>query len=240
MTTTVPSKLVYPLPTLYLPWINRSSFNHVKIRNSIFSSAKRSGSPFLWAKYGFYHNKTLAYFIRHLKSKFFQNLLISPSPRSFGFLLNAFTLNLSPSPLIHNGSPITSSSSTADVLNQFFCSCFNTSTAPLPPLAHNPYTSLHDNIRSPDFSVTQMKFAVSFLVFPLTLLLVLIISPLLCSTTQLPYFQLLPLNRYFPFRLEKFNYCTYFQIENLFFIHFRLSPNLSTFLSKRDPGTSHL
>ena len=45
MTSTVHSKLVY-LPTKsYLPWINRSFLNHVKIRNSIFSSAKRSGSP---------------------------------------------------------------------------------------------------------------------------------------------------------------------------------------------------
>ena len=35
------------------------------------------------------------------------------------------------------------------------------------------------------FSATQMKSAVSFLVFLLTLLLVLTVSPLLCSTTQL-------------------------------------------------------
>ena len=50
--------------------------------------------------------------------------------------------------LIHIGSPVISSSSKADVLNQYF-SCFNRSTATLPPLAHNLYPSLHDN--SPDF-----------------------------------------------------------------------------------------
>ena len=73
------------------------------------------------------------------------------------------------------------------------------------------------------FSATQMKFAVSFLVFLLTLLLVLTLSPLSCSTTQhlvfyffsFLYFQFLPLNRYFPSDWKSF-------------IPFRLSPNLST------------
>ena len=40
MMTTVLSKLVYPAINSYLPWINCSLFNHIKIRNSIFSSAK--------------------------------------------------------------------------------------------------------------------------------------------------------------------------------------------------------
>ena len=40
MTTTVPSKLVNPPTNSYLPWINCSFLNHVKvIRNSIFFSA---------------------------------------------------------------------------------------------------------------------------------------------------------------------------------------------------------
>ena len=42
-------------------------------------------------KPGFYCKKTLAY-LRHLKSKFFHDLLTSSSPRSFGLLLNIFPL----------------------------------------------------------------------------------------------------------------------------------------------------
>ena len=149
MTSTVPSKLVYPPTNSYHPWINRSFLNHVKKRNSIFSSAKRSGSPSLWGKYCSYRNKTLAYF-RHLKSKFFQNLLTSPSPRSFWSAVKCVCSKpVSIPSLFHNGSPVTSPFSKADVLNQYFSSCFNMSTASLPPLAHNRSTSLHDN--SPDF-----------------------------------------------------------------------------------------
>ena len=92
--------------------------------------------------------------------------------------------------LIHIGSPVTSSSFKADVLNQYF-SCFNRSSVLLPPLAHNLYPSLHDN--SPDSSVTKMKFAISFLIFLLTLLLVLTVSPLSCFTTQLLVFHFLPI-----------------------------------------------
>ena len=94
MTSTVHNKLVYLSTNSYHPWINCSFLNHVKKINSIFSSAKRSGSPSLWAKYHSYRNKTLAY-LRHLKTKFFQNLLTSPLPRSFW---SAFALNLSPFP----------------------------------------------------------------------------------------------------------------------------------------------
>ena len=73
------------------------------------------------------------------------------------------------------------------------------------------------------FSVTQMKFA--FLVFLLTLLLVLTVSPLSCSTKQplvfhflFPLFSIPLFYRHLPFRLKKLQYCTYSQIENQFFI----------------------
>ena len=144
MTTTIPSKLVYLPTNSSLPWINHSFLNHVKKRNSIFSSVKRTGSLSFWAKYHSYHNKTLAY-IRHLKFKVFHNLLTSPSPRSFWSAVTCIhSKPVSIPSLIYNGSPLTSSSS-KDILNQYFSSWFNKSTAPLPPLAHNPYPSLQDN-----------------------------------------------------------------------------------------------
>ena len=106
-----------------------------KKRNSTFSFAKRSGSPSLWAKYHSYHNKTLAY-LRHLKSKFFYNLLTSPSLRSFWSAVKCICSKpVSIPSLIYNGSPVTSSYSKEDVLSQYFSFCFNMSTASLPPLA---------------------------------------------------------------------------------------------------------
>ena len=57
-----------------------------------------------------------------------------------GLLSNTFALSI-PS-LFHNRSPVTKPSSKADVLNQYFSSCFNNSTAPLSPLNYNPNISL--------------------------------------------------------------------------------------------------
>ena len=91
--------------------------------------------------------------------------------------------------LIHNGFPVASFASKADALNQFFSSCFNKSAVPLPSLTHSPI--LHYKTTIQIFSVTQMKFAVSFLVFLLTSLLVLTVSPLSCSTTQFLVFHFL-------------------------------------------------
>ena len=90
-------------------------------------------------KYHSYHNESLTYFI-YLKSKFF-SLYPLPHLQCFsGLLSNTFALSI-PS-LFHNGSPVTKPSSKADVLNQYFSSCFNNSTAPLSPLNYNPNISL--------------------------------------------------------------------------------------------------
>ena len=86
MMITIPRKVMYPPTNSSLPWINCSFLNHIKIRNSIFSSAKRTGSPSLWAKYRSYRNKGLAY-LRHVKSKFFYILLTSPLHSLFVLLL---------------------------------------------------------------------------------------------------------------------------------------------------------
>ena len=170
-------------------WVNHSFINQVKIKNSIFSSAKRTDSPSLWAKYHSYCNKTIAY-LRHLKFKFFHNLLTSPSPQSFWSAVKCIhSKHVSIPSIIHNGSPVTSSSSKANVLNQYFSSCFNRSTALY--LLWLIVLILHYKTTIQIFSVIQMKFAASFLVFLLTLLLVLMVSPLSCSTTQLLVFHFL-------------------------------------------------
>ena len=104
MTTTAPSKLVYALPTL-LFLSQLLLINQVNIRKSIFSSAKRTGSSLL-SKCCSYRNKTLAY-LRHLKFKFFHNLLTSPSSRCFGSAVKC--IHSKPvyiRSLFHNDSPL--------------------------------------------------------------------------------------------------------------------------------------
>lgn len=56
---------------------------------------------------------------------------------------------------------------------------------------HNPYTSLYYKITLQIFSSTKMKFIVSFLIFLLTLVLVIMASLLSSSTTQLLAFHIL-------------------------------------------------
>ena len=74
-------------------------------------------------------------YLRDLKSKFFHNLFTSLSLWSFWSAVKRIHSKPGSIPsLIYNGSPVTSPSSQADVLNQYFSSCFNKSTAPISPL----------------------------------------------------------------------------------------------------------
>ena len=183
------ANLCTPLPTFIILGSTPHSLTMSKKRNSTFSFAKRFGSPSLWAKYHFYHNKTLAY-LRHLKSKFFYNLLTSSSLRSFWSAVKCIhSKPVSIPSLIYNGSPVTSSSS-KDVLNQYFSPLVSTHQLPL-YLLLLIIPLLHYMTTLQIFSANQMKSAISFLVFLLTLLLVLTVSPLLYSTTQLLIFHLL-------------------------------------------------
>ena len=146
MNCTIPSKLTFPSNISSLPWINHSYLKCVKTRNSLFISAKKGGSPRLWAKYKSYRNETLAY-LRQLKSKFFQSLSTSSSPRSFWSAVERVrSKSISIPSLIQDGSAVTSSSDKANVLNQYFSSCFNNITTPLSPSTHPP-----DNTFSPDY-----------------------------------------------------------------------------------------
>ena len=82
MHTTIPSKLVYPSPYFSVPWINGSLLSHIKFRNSLYRSAKRTGSLSLWSYYRYFCNKTLS-LLRSLKCRFFQSLSVSPNSCSF-------------------------------------------------------------------------------------------------------------------------------------------------------------
>ena len=50
--------------------------------------------------------------------------------------------------LYDNGQPITSNEDKANILNQFFCSCFNSA---LPPLSSDPVQFHHDTNTCPEY-----------------------------------------------------------------------------------------
>ena len=146
MNCTIPSKLTFLSNKSSIPWINHSYLKRVKTRNSLFISAKKGGSPRLWAKYKSYRNETLAY-LRQLKSEFFQSLSTSSSPLSFWSAVKCVcSKSISILSLIQGSSVVTSPSDKANVLNQYFSSCFNNLTTPLSPSTHPP-----DNTFYPDY-----------------------------------------------------------------------------------------
>ena len=78
MHTTTSNKLVYPSPHFSVPWINDSRLFHIKFRNSLYRSAKRTGSLSLRSYYRYFRDHTLS-LLRSLKSRFFQSLYNSHS-----------------------------------------------------------------------------------------------------------------------------------------------------------------
>ena len=135
MHTTIPSKLVYPSPRFSVPWTNGSLLSHIKFRNSLYCSAKRTGSQSLWSYYRYFRNKTLS-LLRSLKCRFFQSLSVSPNSRSFWSYVNKTRKKpVSVPTLLFNGISASTPQAKADVLNEYFSSCFNKSCTPLSAVA---------------------------------------------------------------------------------------------------------
>ena len=122
---TIPSKLVSSPP--HPPWITRSFLSRIKRRNLLYKRAKSSNSPALWSSYRSFRNATLSY-LRSLKAKFFRRLSSSPNSRSFWSSIKKLRKKSSSiPPLSFSGDLFHSDASKANLLNDFFSSCFNPS-----------------------------------------------------------------------------------------------------------------
>ena len=127
---TIPSKLVSTSP--HPPWITRSFLSRIRHRNFLFKRAKSSNSLLHWSTYRSFRNETLS-FLRSLKAKFFHRLSSSPSSRSFWSCIKKLRKKSSSiPPLSLSGNTIHSDASKANLLNDFFSSCFNSSN-PIDP-----------------------------------------------------------------------------------------------------------
>ena len=117
---------------MHPPWITRSFLSRIKHRNSLFKRAKLTNSPLLWSAYRSYRNKSLSY-CRSLKAKFFRRLASSPNSRHFWSSVKKLRKKKSSIPplISRSGGLLLSDCSKANLLNEFFSSCFNTSSPPL-------------------------------------------------------------------------------------------------------------
>ena len=133
MNRTIPSKLV--LIKNSPPWANNHLLSCIRKRNALFSKAKRAKSSSLMSQYCICRNKTLSY-QHHLKSTFFHKLSSSSYCRSLFKKLNKKSSSIST--LFFNGStPFLK----ANLINQFFCNCFNLSLPPLSTASGDPGSS---------------------------------------------------------------------------------------------------
>ena len=74
--------------------------------------------------------------LRSLKSRFFQSLSVSPNSRSFWSAVNKIRKKpVSVQTLLYNGISASTPQAKADVLNEYFSSCFNKSCTPLSAVA---------------------------------------------------------------------------------------------------------
>ena len=129
MNRTVPSKLV-PINNS-LSWANNHLLSFIRKRNALFTKAKRTKLSSLMSQYCICGNKTLSY-QRHFKSTLFHKLFSSSSSKDFWHLFkNLNKKSFSIPTLSFNGSSATTPLSKANMINQFFCNCFNLSVPPL-------------------------------------------------------------------------------------------------------------
>ena len=151
MHLTIPSKIASPPPQP--PWISKSLLSSFKYRNFFYKRAKFTNSVHDWSLYRSFRNSTLS-LLRSLKFNFFHSLSSSPSPRHFWSSVKKLRKKTTSIPLLsHNNSIIHSDLSKASLLNDFFSTCFNSSTPPLTPIptSHSPPSSPSP----PDFLCTE-------------------------------------------------------------------------------------
>ena len=139
MNHTIPSKLV--LIKNSPSWANNHLLSCIRKRNALFSKAKRAKSSSLMSQYRICRNKTLSY-QHHLKSTFFHKLSSSSYCKDFWSLFKKFNKKSSSIPtLFFNGStPFLK----GNMINQFFCNCFNLSIPPFSTASGDPGSSEDD------------------------------------------------------------------------------------------------
>ena len=126
----IPSKLVPS--SCSFTWGNNDLLACVKKRNHLYHKAKKLKSPIYMSQYRVCRNKTLSYQCK-LKASFFNHLSASSSScKSFWSLFKKLKKkSLTIPTLTHNDLTVTDPISKANLINNFFSQCFNSSVPSL-------------------------------------------------------------------------------------------------------------
>ena len=115
-----------------LPWLNKQVIQAIRKRNALFRKTKKCKSPAVFGKYRAAKNKVTA-LIRLNKKTFFQSIKSSDT-KNFWKAIKLLTRKDSNVPtLVHNDSSHETSSDKANLLNNYFHSCFNKNVQALSP-----------------------------------------------------------------------------------------------------------
>ena len=125
MNETIPSSVLHTRRNL--PWLIKDTVQSMRKRNMLFKRAKRIGD---YSHYKIARNKTLAQ-LRRAKKVYFGSL--NPrDPKKFWKAVKVLNRNKQAIPtLMKDGVMAYSDSDKANMLNSFYCSCFNMSHPPL-------------------------------------------------------------------------------------------------------------
>ena len=125
MAKSIPNKVIPARRNL--PWLNKSIIKSMKKRNQLFKKAKKTGN---FRQYKLARNRTLAQ-LRLAKRNYFR-ALNPKNPKMFWKAIKFLNKNKQSIPtLSHAGEVATTDVEKANLLNSFFCSCFNRSHSPI-------------------------------------------------------------------------------------------------------------
>ena len=129
-----------------LPWVTTSIRQKMKMRNYYWKKSKTNNSYI--PKYRKLRNEIVS-MLRFNKKRFVQNVRPT-NTKAFWKIVKLLRGKHSSSipVLCDNGQPITSNEDKANILNHFFCSCFNSA---LPPLSSDFVPFNHDPNNCPEY-----------------------------------------------------------------------------------------
>ena len=130
----IPSKVLPPW-WRNLPWINKNLVQSMRKCDNLYRRSKRSGNPIDLEKFKRLRNRTVSR-IRQAKENYFNQL--NPFNSKLQFWKTVKCLNqqsiIIPT-LTHNGSSYHTDKEKADILNNYFTSCFNQHVTPVPAVS---------------------------------------------------------------------------------------------------------
>ena len=114
------------------PWISKRMVSAIRKRNACYRRAKRTGSPMLLSRYKHLRNKVVG-MVKRGKSDYLDTLKSASCKEFWKAVKNLNGRQCSIPPLNHSGKTANSDREKANMLNNYFSSCFNKCVPPIIP-----------------------------------------------------------------------------------------------------------